>query len=71
MAIGALAVVAAIASALGFVTIFADEGVFNAATGAFGFWVRFGAFVVWLALASITLTATVGARPVSRGRRGR
>lgn len=71
VAIGALAVVAAIASALGFVTIFADEGVFNAATGAFGFWVRFGAFVVWLALASITLTATVGARPVSRGRRGR
>jgi hypothetical protein len=66
--IGALAVVAGIASALGFVGIFADEGVFNAATGAFGFWVRFGAFVVWLALASITLTATVGARTAARRR---
>ena len=66
--IGALAIVAGIASALGFVSIFADEGVFNAATGAFGFWVRFGAFVVWLALASIMLTATVGARPARRRR---
>lgn len=64
--IGALAIVAGIASALGFVTVFADEGVFNAATGAFGFWLRFGAFVVWLALASITLTATVGRRVARR-----
>jgi len=58
--IGALAFVAAAASALGLVSIFVDEGIFNAATGAFGFWVRFGAFVVWLVLASATLTATVG-----------
>lgn len=29
---GELAIVAALASALGFATIFADEGVFNAAT---------------------------------------
>ena len=64
--IGALAIVAGAVSALGFVSIFADEGVFNAATGAFGFWVRFGTFVVWLALASITLTATVGPRPTRR-----
>ena len=58
--IGALAFVAAATSALGLVSIFVDEGVFNAATGAFGFWVRFGAFVVWLVVASATLTATVG-----------
>jgi hypothetical protein len=58
--IGALALVAAAASALGLVSIFVDEGIFNAATGAFGFWVRFGAFVIWVALASIVLTATVG-----------
>jgi hypothetical protein len=58
--IGALAFVGAAASALGLVAILADEGVFNAATGAFGFWVRDGAFVVWLVLASATLTATVG-----------
>jgi len=58
--IGALAFVAAAASALGLVSIFVDEGIFNAATGAFGFWVRFGAFVVWLVFASATLTATVG-----------
>jgi hypothetical protein len=60
LAIGVLAIVAAAASALGLVSIFADEGIFNAATGAFGFWVRFGAFVIWLALASIALAATVG-----------
>jgi hypothetical protein len=65
--IGALAFVAAAASALGLVSIFVDEGVFNAATGAFGFWVRFGAFVVWLVLASATLTATV-ARTTRRRR---
>jgi hypothetical protein len=63
LAIGLLAFVAAAASALGFVSIFVDEGIFNPATGAFGFWVRFGAFVIWLAAASVTLTATVGARP--------
>ena len=64
--IGALAFVAAAASALGLVAIFADEGVFNAATGAFGFWVRFGAFVVWLVLASATLAAAVGRTTRSR-----
>jgi hypothetical protein len=58
--VGALALVAAAASALGLVSIFVDEGIFNAATGAFGFWVRFGAFVIWVALASIVLAATVG-----------
>ena len=69
-AVGGLAIVAGLASALGFVSIFADEGVFNAATGAFGFWVRFGAFVIWLAVASLALTASVGASP-ARARRSR
>ena len=68
LVIGGLAIVAGVASALGFVSIFADEGVFNAATGAFGFWVRFGAFVVWLALASVALIVTVGRRTTTRRR---
>jgi hypothetical protein len=68
LAIGLLAFVAAAAAALGFVSIFVDEGIFNAATGAFGFWVRFGAFVVWLALASLVLTATPGQATASRRR---
>lgn len=59
-AIGALALVAAATSALGFVTVFTDEGIFNAATGAFGFWVRYAVFVVWLFLASVALTAQAG-----------
>jgi len=66
--IGVLAIVAAAASALGLVSIFVDEGIFNPATGAFGFWVRFGAFVIWVALASIVLTATVGRRPTRTAR---
>lgn len=67
-AIGALALVAGVASALGFVTVFADEGVFNAATGAFGFWARIGAFVIWLAVASVALTIAAGRRPARRRR---
>jgi hypothetical protein len=58
--IGLLAFIAAAASAVGFVSIFVDDGIFNPATGAFGFWVRFAAFVVWLALASLALTASAG-----------
>jgi hypothetical protein len=69
VAVGALAVVAAIASALGFVSIFAEEGVFNAATGAFGFWVRLGAFVVWLAVASVALMSASGGRRRTTARR--
>ncbi len=68
-AVGALAAVAAIASAVGFVSIFANEGVFNPATGAFGFWVRFGAFAIWVAVASATLVVSVGSRPATRRRR--
>jgi hypothetical protein len=65
-ALGLLAVVAGIASALGFVTIFATHGVFNAANGAFGFWVRYAAFVVWVLIASIALTGSVGSGPARR-----
>jgi hypothetical protein len=65
--VGGLAFVAALASALGFVSIFADEGVFNAATGAFGYWVRVGAFVIWLGVASLALIAVAG--PPARRRR--
>ena len=65
LVIGLLAFVAAAASALGLVSIFADDGIFNPATGAFGFWARFGAFVIWLVLASLALAVTAG-RPVTR-----
>lgn len=64
--VGVLAAVAAVTSAIGFVAIFADEGIFNAATGAFGFWVRFGAFGVWLAVASAALVASVGKKKPAR-----
>ena len=67
-AIGALALVAAIAVALGFVAVLADSGIFNAATGAFGYWVRFGAFVIWPFIASVALTAAVGSKPATRKR---
>jgi hypothetical protein len=66
--IGLLAFVAAAASALGFVSIFAEDGVFNAATGAFGYWARFGSFVVWLTLASLALIGAVGSTPTRRRR---
>lgn len=66
--VGALAVIAALASAVGFVSIFADEGIFNPATGAFGFWVRFGAFAIWLAIASATLVMSAGSKPATRRR---
>jgi hypothetical protein len=69
VAVGVLALLAAAASALGLISIFADEGVFNPATGAFGFWVRFGAFVIWIAIASAAVVASVGARTATRARR--
>jgi hypothetical protein len=69
VAIGVLALLAAAPSALGLISIFVDEGVFNPATGAFGFWVRFGAFVIWIAVASAAVVASVGARTATRARR--
>ena len=67
-ALGFLAVVAGLAAALGFVSIFAEEGIFNPATGAFGFWLRFGSFVLWVLFASMALTAGAGQR-ATKGRR--
>lgn len=55
--LGWLAVIAAAAAAIGVVTIFTTEGVF-AADGAFGFWARYGAFVAWIAVASIMLVTS-------------
>jgi hypothetical protein len=64
--LGWLALVAATAAAVGVVTIFTTEGVF-AADGAFGFWARYGAFVAWVAVASIMLVLA----PPTRRRGGR
>jgi len=52
--IGYASLLAAVASLIGIVTIFSDEGVF-AADGAFGFWVRYGVFVAWVLLTSLVL----------------
>lgn len=54
--LGWLAVIAAIASVFGFVTPYAQSGIFNPATGALGFYAHYIAFVVWLLLASSALT---------------
>jgi hypothetical protein len=63
--LGWLAVLAGAAAAVGVATIFSTEGVF-AADGAFGFWVRYAAFVAWVAVASVLL---VLAPPGRRGAR--
>jgi hypothetical protein len=52
--LGWLAALAGVAALVGVVTIFTTEGVF-AADGAFGFWVRYAAFVAWVAVASALL----------------
>jgi len=67
-ALGLLALVAGVASAFGFVSIFAEEGIFNPATGAIGFWARFGTFVLFVLFASLALTAGAG-RTTRRRRR--
>jgi len=51
---GLLAAVAGVAALVGVVTIFTTDSVF-AADGAFGFWVRYAAFVAWVAVASVLL----------------
>ena len=63
--LGILACIAGIAAAAGLVTLFTVSGVF-AADDAFGFWVRYAAFVVWVAVASVLLVINVRA---PRGRR--
>jgi hypothetical protein len=63
--LGPLAALAAIVSLLGVVTLFTDSGVF-AADGAFGYWLRYAGFVVWVAFASVLLVTSARA---PRGRR--
>ncbi len=54
--LGWLAVLAAVASVFGFVTPYAQSGIFNPATGAIGFYAHYAAFVVWVFLASAAMT---------------
>ena len=55
--LGILASIAAFLCLLGFLTPFFDSGALNAATGALGLWTWYGAFVVWVFLASLALIA--------------
>lgn len=54
--LGWLALPAAAVSVFGFVTPYAQSGVFNAATGALGFYGHYIAFVAWVLLASASMT---------------
>ncbi len=54
--LGWLAVLAAVASVFGFVTPYAESGIFNPATGALGFYAHYVVFVIWLLPASAALT---------------
>ena len=54
--LGWLALLAAVVSVFGFVTPYAQSGIFNPATGGLGFYAHYAAFVVWLFLASAALT---------------
>jgi hypothetical protein len=56
--LGALAFVAGVLCALAFMSPFWETGILNAATGAIGLWAWWAAFVVWVFLASVTLTIT-------------
>lgn len=54
--LGWVSLLAAAISIFGFVTPYAQSGVFNAATGALGFYGHYVTFVVWLLLAGVSLT---------------
>ena len=54
--LGVLALIAAFLSVCGFMTPFFAANVLNAGTGALGQWAWTAAFVVWLVLASGTMT---------------
>ncbi len=62
--LGWLALVAAAVSVFGFVTPYAQTGIFNPATGALGFYGHYVAFIVWVLLASGTMA-------LAQHRRGR
>jgi hypothetical protein len=59
--LGWLAGLAGLAALVGVVTVFTTTGVF-AADDAFGFWVRYAAFVAWVAVASALLLMNPPAR---------
>jgi hypothetical protein len=54
--LGVLAVVAGVLCVCGFLTPFFATNVLNAATGALGRWAWTAAFVIWLFLASASMT---------------
>lgn len=55
--LGWLALLTGLLAAVGLVTVFSDNGIF-AADGAFGYWARYGGFVLWTLCASIYLVAS-------------
>jgi len=63
--LGWLSVFAALVAAVGVVTGFSNHGIF-AADGAFGFWVRYAVFVVWIAITSAVL---INSAPKGRRKR--
>ncbi len=54
--LGFVSLLAAALSVFGFVTPYAQSGIFNAATGGLGFYAHWAAFVIWLLAATIALT---------------
>jgi hypothetical protein len=52
--IGWLSLVAGALALIGLVAVFNDDGIF-AADGAFGYWARYGAFVLWTLCVSVVL----------------
>jgi hypothetical protein len=53
-AIGWLSLIAGALALIGLVAVFNDDGIF-AADGAFGYWARYGAFVLWTLCVSVEL----------------
>jgi hypothetical protein len=62
--LGWLSLLVGLLAAVGLVSVFSDNGIF-AADGAFGYWARYGGFVVWTLCASAYLVANP---PKGRGR---
>jgi hypothetical protein len=52
--IGWLSLIAGALALIGLVAVFNDDGIF-AADGAFGYWARYGAFVLWTLVVSVAL----------------
>ena len=53
-ALGWLSLIAGLLTLIGLVSVFNDDGIF-AADGAFGYWVRYGAFGLWTLCMSVAL----------------